>query len=72
MFLDTTYTPTWINLYLMNIDQTGDYLMSKKKQKQKTNRKILSMGFTATLHISTFLFNTGKANSGVTSKESPL
>lgn len=55
----------------MNIDQTGDYLMSKKKKK-KTNRKILSMGFTATLHISTFLFNTGKANSGVTSKESPL
>lgn len=33
MFLDTTYTPTWINLYLMNIDQTGDYLMSKKKKK---------------------------------------
>lgn len=33
MFLDTTYTPTWINLYLMNIDQTGDYLMSKEKKK---------------------------------------
>lgn len=44
MFLDTTYTPTWINLYLMNIDQTGDYLMSKKnknKNKKLTERYLV-------------------------------
>lgn len=44
MFLDTTYTPTWINLYLMNIDRTGDYLMSKKnknKNKKLTERYLV-------------------------------